>query len=88
MHSQFTPDKNFTSTELVHICCYHFHSSSGKVIKGPRAIQKAKNICTYSLHTCFVAAEHCLLAFNVMLKICLMQLYDKCLNVKGDYVKK
>ena len=52
---------------------------------GPRTIQKVKNVCASSQHSCFVAADHWFLVFSVMLKSCLVQLYDKCLNFKGDY---
>ena len=34
-----------------------------------KASQKVKNICAYSPHTCFVAADHWFLVFSVMLKI-------------------
>ena len=39
-----------------------------------KAIQKVKNVCTYSPRTCYVAADHWFLVFSVMLKSCLMQL--------------
>ena len=40
-----------------------------------KAIQKVKNVCAYSSHTCFIAADHWFLVFSVMLKNCLMQLH-------------
>ena len=52
---------------------------------GPRAIQKVKNVYAHSLRTCFVAADHWFLKISDMLKSCLMQLYDKCLNVIDNY---
>ena len=33
------------------------------------------NVCAYSLHTCFITADHWFLVFSVMLKSSLMQLY-------------
>ena len=38
-------------------------------------MQKVKNVCAYSPHTCFVAVDNWFLAFSLMLKSCLMQLY-------------
>ena len=34
-----------------------------------RTIEKVKNVCAYSPRTCFVAADHWLLVFSMMLKI-------------------
>ena len=34
-----------------------------------KAIQKVKNVCAYSEHTCFVAANYWFLMFSVILKI-------------------
>ena len=35
-----------------------------------KAIHKVKNVCAYSLHTCFVVADHWFLVFSVMLESC------------------
>ena len=40
-----------------------------------KAIQKVNNVCAYSLRTCFVAADHWLFVFSLMLKSCIIQLY-------------
>ena len=45
-----------------------------------RAIQKVKNVCTYSLCVCFVAADHWFLVFSVMLNSCLMQFLSRTLS--------
>ena len=46
-----------------------------------KAIQKVKNVCAYSPHICFVAADHWFLVFSVMLKSCIMQSYVGPCNV-------
>ena len=51
------------------------------------AIQKVKNVCVYSPRTCFVAANHWLMVFSVMLKSCLMLLYvGPCHVVSSELV--
>ena len=44
-------------------------SASENMVTLMKAIQKVKNVCAYSLGTCFVANDHWFLVFSVMLKI-------------------
>ena len=43
-----------------------------KWVLSTMAIQKVKNVCAYSLRTCFIAADYWFLVFSVMLKSCLI----------------
>ena len=50
------------------VCVFNILS---KIKIATRGIHKVKDVCAYSLRTCFVAADHWFLLFSVMLKSCL-----------------
>ena len=54
-----------TSLKSVLTIFLYFMHIVGPITESAKAIQKVKNVCAYSPHTCFLAADHWFLVFKI-----------------------